>query len=242
MKAKENTQLAKDLKKMWPLLLGDIFYYVVKGMAEAVLWKEIYEVVDVRLISLQSALGWGIGLVLGMAWIKWGKKLLRLLIPLHAIQIVFYIIYFVYNEATLNIFMFWLIGFMNYIFLGAVADKVYLCASYWFFKDSKERSSFENFEDMAQCLSACVGSLIAVVYVPPLRVAMFCDFISMFVWCVLVLYFSIPRRQVLYEVDPEEPEKIAEGGAEGAEAEGASHDVVPASDSSAPSDSSDSKQ
>ena len=93
-------------------------YYLCTGLSEAVIGKEVYAILSPRLISLQSIIGWGGGIVLGLAWTKWNKKMFPLLIPMFLMQIIASVLYFIYAEATLNMFIFWVLGLGMYIFFG----------------------------------------------------------------------------------------------------------------------------
>lgn len=202
--------LKKDLKKMWPLLLGNIIFFVMTSMAANVIWAEFYEIVPIRLINLQTGIGWGMGILLGFIWARFSKRLLRFLIPWHMAWIVFAVIYLIFAETNDNMFIYWAIGFFQYTFIGVVCDKLYECAEAWFFKKSEERASFDNLEAMAICISNCLGSLIGVIYVPSLKVAIVLDIVSNAIWSVLVLYFVFPIRNRLKNPDSFDQEQIAE--------------------------------
>lgn len=198
---KEKIHFFKDIGQVWPLLTANILYYLGMGVSSAVTEQEIYAVLSPRLISLNSAIGWSVGILLGFLWSKFGKNLLKFLIPLHIAQLVLYSIFFVYFETSLNMFMFWLLGLMNYIFLGGICDKIFECACAWFFKKSEERASYDNLEAMASCLSGCLGNLIAVAYVPSLRMAIFFNWIATFLYCFFVLLYAFPRKMLLKKPD-----------------------------------------
>lgn len=121
-----------DSKRFWPILMANGLYYLFAGMSEAVIAKEVYAVLSPRLISLQSIIGWGGGILLGMAWSRWGKKLFPLLIPMHTAQMLASIAYLIYTEATMNILVYWILGQGMYIFLGGLADKIFdgACATF----------------------------------------------------------------------------------------------------------------
>ena len=102
--------IKSDIKKYWPLLMANGVYYLCTGLSEAVIGKEVYAILSPRLISLQSIIGWGGGIVLGLAWSKWNKKMFPLLIPMFLMQIIASVLYFIYAEATLNMFIFWVLG------------------------------------------------------------------------------------------------------------------------------------
>lgn len=74
-------QVVSDVKKFWLILLANGIYYLFTGMSESVIGKEVYAILPPQLISLQTVVGWGGGILLGLAWSKWGKKMLPLLIP-----------------------------------------------------------------------------------------------------------------------------------------------------------------
>ena len=57
--------IKSDIKKYWPLLMANGVYYLCTGLSEAVIGKEVYAILSPRLISLQSIIGWGGGIVLG---------------------------------------------------------------------------------------------------------------------------------------------------------------------------------
>lgn len=101
--------IKSDIKKYWPLLMANGVYYLCTGLSEAVIGKEVYAILSPRLISLQSIIGWGGGIVLGLAWSKWNKKMFPLLIPMFLMQIIASVLYFIYAEATLNMFIFWVL-------------------------------------------------------------------------------------------------------------------------------------
>lgn len=195
-----------EVGNVWPLLVANISYYLGMGISEAVVWQEIYAVLSPRLISLNSAIGWSVGIFLGFLWSRYGKKLLKFLIPLHLAQLIIYFIFFVYFEASLNMFMFWLLGLLMFMFIGGLCDKIFECACAWFFKKSEERASYDNLEAMASCLSGCLGNLIAVAYVPSLRMAIFFNFIATFLYCLFVLIYAIPRKKILKTPDDVEEE------------------------------------
>lgn len=187
--------LKADIKRCWPLLLGNILYFLTMNLSSAVIWGKIYEIVSPRLISLQTATGWLMGVLLGLAWEKWNKKMLPLLIPFHFVQMIFYVLFFIYAEATQNIFVYWCIGFFQYTMIGVFCDKIYSCATAFFFKKPEERASFDNLENTSICISSCLGALIGVAYVPGLRMAIFFDLFSTFIWSVLVLIYAVPRKK-----------------------------------------------
>ena len=91
--------LIQDSKRFWPILMANAFYYLFTGMSESVIGKHVYEILPPQLISLQTVIGWGGGILLGLAWSKWGKRMLPLLIPMFTMQIIASVLYFIYSEA-----------------------------------------------------------------------------------------------------------------------------------------------
>lgn len=132
-------KLLDDTKRYAPLLAADGIYYLFTGLSASVINKEIYAVLLPRLISLQSIIGWGGGVLLGFMWSKWNKKLLPLMLPFFLMQAVASVLYFIYSEATLNMFIFWGLSMGMYIFFGGISDKIFEGAKAWFFK--KKRSA-----------------------------------------------------------------------------------------------------
>ena len=125
--------LLSDSKRCWPLLMANALYYLFTGMSESVIAKHVYELLSPRLISLQAVIGWGGGIILGIAWSRFGKKMFPLLIPIFTLQMIASVLYFIYAEATLNMFIFWVISMGMYIFFGGLADKIFEGACAWFF-------------------------------------------------------------------------------------------------------------
>ena len=78
------------------------------------------------------------GILLGFMWSKWNKRLLPLMLPFFMMQAVASVLYFVYSEATLNMFIFWILSMGMYIFFGGISDKIFEGAKAWFFKKSTE--------------------------------------------------------------------------------------------------------
>ena len=179
--------LIADSKKYWPLLCADGFYYLFTGLSAAVINKEVYAILSPRLISLQSIIGWGGGVLLGFMWSRWNKKLLPLMLPFFLMQAAASILYFIYSEATLNMFIFWVISMGMYIFFGGISDKIFEGAKAWFFKKSEARASFDNLIDMSGTIAGFLGYLIALVYVPSLRMAIFFNFIATFFYCLGII-------------------------------------------------------
>lgn len=189
--------LIQDSKRFWPILMANAFYYLFTGMSESVIGKHVYEILPPQLISLQTVIGWGGGILLGLAWSKWGKRMLPLLIPMFTMQIIASVLYFIYSEATLNIFIFWVLGLGMYIFFGGLADKIFDGACAWFFKKSEDRASYDNLIDMVCCITGFSGYLISMIYVPSLRMAILFNFLATFFWCLGVLIYSIQHKSDL---------------------------------------------
>ena len=128
---------------------------------------------------------------------RFGKKMFPLLIPIFALQMIASVIYFIYAEATLNMFIFWVISMGMYIFFGGLADKIFEGACAWFFKKSEDRASFDNLEDMVACITGFSGYFISMIYVPNLRMAILFNFLATFSWCLGVLIYSISHKGAL---------------------------------------------
>ena len=193
--------LLADSKKYWSLLLADGFYYLFTGLSAAVINKEVYAILSPRLISLQSIIGWGGGVLLGFMWSKWNKKLLPLMLPFFSLQAVASILYFIYSEATLNMFIFWVISMGMYIFFGGISDKIFEGAKAWFFKKSEERASYDNLIDMTGSISGFAGYFLSMIYVPSLRMAIFFNFIATFFWCCGIIWYTLRHRGDLKDED-----------------------------------------
>lgn len=198
--------IKSDIKKYWPLLMANGVYYLCTGLSEAVIGKEVYAILSPRLISLQSIIGWGGGIVLGLAWSKWNKKMFPLLIPMFLMQIIASVLYFIYAEATLNMFIFWVLGLGMYIFFGGLADKIFDGAVSWFFKKPSERASYDNLIDMVSCVAGFSGYVLSMIYVPSLRMAIFFSFLATFFWCFGVLIYSFANKNKLKDDDFSERE------------------------------------
>lgn len=112
-------------------------------------------------------------------------------------QLISSIIYFIYSEATLNMFIFWILGLGMYIFFGGIADKVFEGAKAWFFKQSEERASYDNLIDMLFCITGFAGYFISMIYVPSLRMAILFNFLATFFWCFGILIYSLKHRREL---------------------------------------------
>lgn len=189
--------LLNDIKKYSPLLAADGIYYLFTGLSAAVINKEVYAILSPRLISLQSIIGWGGGVLLGFMWSKWNKRLLPLMLPLFALQAMASILYFVYSEATLNMFIFWVLSMGMYIFFGGISDKIFEGAKAWFFKKSEERASYDNLIDMTGSIAGFLGYFISMIYVPSLRMAILFNFIATFFWCVGIIWYTIRHKSEL---------------------------------------------
>lgn len=186
--------LLSDSKNYWPLLVADGVYYLFTGLSAAVINKEVYAVLSPRLISLQSIIGWGGGVLLGFMWSKWNKRLLPLMLPFFMLQSVASIFYFIYSEATLNMFIFWVISMGMYVFFGGISDKIFEGAKAWFFKKSEERASYDNLIDMTGSIAGFAGYFLAMIYVPSLRMAIFFNFIATFFWCTGIIWYTLRHK------------------------------------------------
>lgn len=189
--------LVNDAKRCAPLLLADCFYYLFTALSASVINKEVYAVLSPRLISLQSIIGWGGGVLLGLMWSKWNSRLLPLMIPFFAMQAAASVLYFVYSQATLNMFIFWILSMGMYIFFGGISDKIFEGAKAWFFKKSEERASYDNLIDMAGSISGFAGYVVSMMYVPSLRAAVFFSFLATFLYCICVLYYALKHKNQL---------------------------------------------
>ncbi len=193
--------LISDSKKYWPLLVADGVYYLFTGLSAAVINKEVYAILSPRLISLQSIIGWGGGVLLGFMWSRWNKRLLPLMLPFFALQATASIFYFIYSEATLNMFIFWVISMGMYIFFGGISDKIFEGAKAWFFKKSEERASYDNLISMTGSIAGFAGYFLAMLYVPSLRMAIFFNFIATFFWCSGIIWYTIRHKGELKDND-----------------------------------------
>ena len=202
--------LLQDIKKYWPLLLSDGIYYLFTGLSAAVINKEVYSILSPRLISLQSIIGWGGGVLLGFMWSKWNKKLLPLMLPFFLMQAIASVLYFIYTETTLNMFIFWVLSMGMYIFFGGISDKIFEGAKAWFFKKSEERASYDNLISMTGSISGFAGYFLAMLYVPSLRVAIFFNFIATFCWCAGIIWYTFTHRNDLEISDGEHLKTIKE--------------------------------
>lgn len=184
----------QDIKKYFPLLASDGIYYLFTGLSASVINKEIYAVLSPRLISLQNIIGWGGGILLGFMWSRWNKRLLPLMLPFFMMQAVASVLYFVYSEATLNMFIFWVLSMGMYIFFGGISDKIFEGAKAWFFKKSEERASYDNLIDMTGSIAGFSGYFISMIYVPSLRMAIFFSFLATFFWCLGIIVYTISHK------------------------------------------------
>ena len=194
--------LLHDIKKYWPLLVSNGVYYLFTGLSAAVINKEIYAILSPRLISLQSIIGWGGGVLLGFMWSHWNKKLLPLMLPFFALQAAASVLYFIYSEATLNMFIFWVISMGMYVFFGGISDKIFEGAKAWFFKKSEARASYDNLIDMTGSIAGFAGYFLAMLYVPSLRMAIFFNFIATFFWCLGIIWYTLRHRDDLTTDSP----------------------------------------
>ena len=206
----KHMSLISDSKKYWPLLLSDGIYYLFTGLSAAVINKEVYSILSPRLISLQSIIGWGGGVLLGFMWSKWNKKLLPLMLPFFLMQAIASVLYFIYTETTLNMFIFWVLSMGMYIFFGGISDKIFEGAKAWFFKKSEERASYDNLISMTGSISGFAGYFLAMLYVPSLRVAIFFNFIATFCWCAGIIWYTFTHRNDLEISDGEHLKTIKE--------------------------------
>ena len=188
------TALGNDIKRYAPLLLADGFYYLFMAISASVINKEVYAVLSPRLISLQSIIGWGGSVVLGFMWSKWNRRLLPLMLPFFLLQTVASVLYFVYSEATLNMFVFWVLSMGMYIFFGGISDKIFEGAKAWFFKQSDDRASYDNLIDMTGSVAGFAGYVFSVIYVPSLRMAIFFSFLVTFLYCAGVIWYTVGHR------------------------------------------------
>ena len=193
--------LLRDIKKYWPLLCADGFHYLFTGLSAAVINKEVYAILSPRLISLQSIIGWGGGVLLGFMWSRWNKKLLPLMLPFFALQATASIFYFIYSETTLNMFIFWVISMGMYIFFGGISDKIFEGAKAWFFKKSEARASYDNLIDMTGSFAGFAGYFLAMLYVPSLRMAIFFNFLATLLWCLGIIWYTLRHRGDLKDED-----------------------------------------
>jgi hypothetical protein len=116
------------------------------------------------------------------------------MLPFFALQAVASILYFLYSEATLNMFIFWILSMGMYIFFGGISDKIFDGARAWFFKKSEDRASYDNLIDMTGSVSGCAGYVLSVIYVPSLRMAILLNFLATFLYCTGVLCYTIMHK------------------------------------------------
>ncbi len=132
-------------------------------------------------------------------WSRWNKKLLPLMLPFFALQAGASIFYFIYSEATLNMFIFWVISMGMYVFFGGISDKIFEGAKAWFFKKSEDRASYDNLIDMTGSISGFAGYFLAMLYVPSLRIAILFNFIATFTWCSGIIFYTLKHKEELKE-------------------------------------------
>ena len=186
--------ILNDTKRYLPLLLSDGFYYLFTGLSASVINKEVYAVLSPRLISLQSIIGWGGGVLLGFMWSKWNKRLLPLMLPFFVLQMTASVLYFCYSEATLNMFIFWVLSMGMYIFFGGISDKIFEGAKAWFFKKSDDRASYDNLIDMTASISGFAGYFLSMIYVPSLRMAILFSFLATFLYCAGIVWYTLVHK------------------------------------------------
>ena len=119
------------------------------------------------------------------------------MLPFFLMQAAVSILYFIYSETTLNMFIFWVISMGMYIFFGGISDKIFEGAKAWFFKKSETRASFDNLIDMSGTIAGFLGYLIALVYVPSLRMAIFFNFIATFFYCLGIIWYTLRHKDEL---------------------------------------------
>lgn len=183
-----------DAKKYLPLLLSYGLYYFFTGLSSSVIYKETTAVLSPRLISLQNIISWAGGILLGLAWSKWNTKLIPLMTPLFILQMAASVAYFIYSEITLNMFIFWVLSLVMYVFFIGLADKIFECARAWFFKKSEERASYDNLIDMVSCVTGFSGYIVSIFYVPSLRAAVLFSFLATFSWCAGILVYNFTHK------------------------------------------------
>lgn len=183
-----------DAKKYLPLLLSYGLYYFFTGLSSSVIYKETTAVLSPRLISLQNIISWAGGILLGLAWSKWNTKLIPLMTPLFILQMAASVAYFIYSEITLNMFIFWVLSLVMYVFFIGLADKIFECARAWFFKKAEERASYDNLIDMVSCVTGFSGYIVSIFYVPSLRAAVLFSFLATFSWCAGILVYNFTHK------------------------------------------------
>ena len=119
------------------------------------------------------------------------------MLPFFALQASASIFYFIYSEATLNMFIFWVISMGMYVFFGGISDKIFEGAKAWFFKKSEDRASYDNLIDMTGSISGFAGYFLAMIYVPSLRMAILFNFIATFTWCAGIILYTVKHRDDL---------------------------------------------
>ncbi len=98
------------------------------------------------------------------------------------------------SEITLNMFIFWVLSLVMYVFFIGLADKIFECARAWFFKKAEERASYDNLIDMVSCVTGFSGYIVSLFYVPSLRMAVLFNFLATFSWCAGILAYNISHR------------------------------------------------
>ena len=121
------------------------------------------------------------------------------MLPFFALHAVASVLYFIYSEATLNMFIFWVISMGMYVFFGGISDKIFEGAKAWFFKKSQERASYDNLIDMTGSIAGFAGYFLAMIYVPSLRMAIFFNFIATFFWCCGIIWYTLRHKDELKE-------------------------------------------
>lgn len=143
---------------------------------------------------MQNIISWAGGILLGLAWSKWNTKLIPLMTPLFILQMAASVAYFIYSEITLNMFIFWVLSLVMYVFFIGLADKIFECVRAWFFKKSEERASYDNLIDMFSCVTGFSGYIVSIFYVPSLRAAVLFSFLATFSWCAGILVYNFTHK------------------------------------------------
>ncbi|MCR5723829.1 MAG: hypothetical protein K6G80_01930 [Treponema sp.] len=192
------SNLLADSRRYAPLLIANGVYYLCTALSASVINKEVYAVLSPRLISLQSVVGWGGGVVLGVLWSRFNRRLLPLMLPFFLMQAAASSLYFVYAETTLNMYIFWWLSIGMYVFFGGISDKIFEGAKAWFFKKSDDRASYDNLVSMTGSIAGFSGYALSVLYVPSLRMAIFLNFLATFVWCAGSITYTLTHREALH--------------------------------------------
>lgn len=116
------------------------------------------------------------------------------MLPFFFMQMAASVLYFIYSEATLNMFIFWVLSMGMYVFFGGISDKIFEGAKAWFFKKSEERASYDNLIDMTGTIAGFLGYLISMIYVPSLRMAIFFNFVATFFYCAGVTVYGVRHK------------------------------------------------